>query len=47
MSELFLLIAMMAAVMVLFVGLGYFFRRWMTEREEALRAAGRLEGGSG
>ena len=46
MHELFLLIAMMAAVLGLMAGLGYFFRGWMTAREVALKEAGRTEGGS-
>ena len=47
MPELFLLIAMMVAVFVLMGGLGYFFRGWMSARDDALRAAGRMESGGG
>lgn len=43
---MFLLIAMMTAVLGLMAGLGYFFRGWMAEREVALKEAGRIEGGS-
>ena len=46
MHELFLLIAMMAAVLGLMAGLGYFFRGWMAAREVALKEAGRTDGAS-
>lgn len=47
MHELFLLIAMMVATFILMGGLGYFFRGWMSARDDALRAAGRMDGGTG